>query len=125
MAAEKFFRASGEVWSAAGAILTVKRAFANIAAATTDGAIVAAVASKKIRVLYLREQCGAVATTIVYNSKPAGAGTAISSTHLNQANEKTIEESDHGLFETVSGEGLSATTGAGATTSVDVLYIET
>lgn len=105
--------------------LTVKNAFANIAASTTDGAVVAAVASKKLCVLGLVVEDGATATTIVFNSKPAGAGTAISMTFQNGVNGGAVLSYGPGCwFETVSGEGLSATTGAGSTTGVQVKYVE-
>ena len=69
-----------------GAIaLTPKFAFANIAASTTDGAIIAAVATKKIRVLSWIAVAAATATNITFTSKPAGAGAAKSALlHLGQ-----------------------------------------
>lgn len=110
---------------AGGASLAPKFAFANIAASTTDGAVVAAVASKKIRVLALAAVCGGTATTLVFTSKPAGAGSAISPTYANGANGgEALPFSPVGWFETVAGEGLSATTGAGSTTGVQVVYVE-
>jgi hypothetical protein len=102
-----------------------KRAFANIATATTDGAIVSAVAGKKIRVLAVMAVAGATATTITFNSKPAGAGTAISALFAAGANGLTpLSYNPLGWFETNAGEGLTATTGAGSTTGIQVTYIE-
>ncbi len=110
-----------------GSNLTVKRAFANISAATTDGVVVAAVAGKAIRVIGLAFGCAGTATAVTFNTKPAGAGTAISATFNLGANGGWMfprtQDSDGWLL-TNTGEGLSATTGAGSTTAVQVLYVE-
>ncbi len=99
------------------------RAFEAIAAASTDGAVIAAVTDKKIRVHAVALQCGGTATTAVFNSKPSGAGTAISMQFQNGANGGAVlPESSTGWFETNSGEGLSLTTGAGSTTGVQIIY---
>lgn len=105
--------------------LTPKYAKANIAASTTDGAVVAAVASKKIRVLSFRVMAGGTGTNVTFNSKPGGAGTAISELMACPAN-----GGQHGAFcpvghfETVAGEGLAVTTGPGSTVGVGVVYVE-
>lgn len=115
----------GIVDTASGTVVTPKYAFANVAAATTDGAVVAAVAGKKIRVLGVVFVAGATATTLTFTSKPAGAGSAKSCLFANAANGgASLPVNDQGWFETVAGEGLSATTGAGSTTGVQVVYIE-
>lgn len=103
-----------------------KRAFANIATATTDGSVVAAVAGKKIRVLAVSVTTGATATSTTFNTKPTGAGTAISATFTLGANgSKEMAFNPTGWFETNAGEGLSATTSAaGATTGIHVVYVE-
>lgn len=100
-------------------------AFATVTAGSTDTAVVAAVAGKKIRVHAAVFQCGGTATTAVFNTKPAGSGTAISMTFSNGANGGAVlPESEFGWFETGSGEGLSLTTGAGSSTGVHVIYSE-
>jgi hypothetical protein len=105
--------------------LTVKRAFVNIAASATDGAIVAAVAAHKISVLAVAAVAGATATNLTFNTKPAGAGTAISCLFANGANGgEVLPFNAAGWFESASGEGLSGTTGAGSTTGIVVQYIE-
>lgn len=105
--------------------LTAKYAFANVAAASVDASVVAAVAAKKLRVVALVLVCGASATTVTFNSKPAGAGTAISMQFQNAANGGAVLPFNQaGWFETTAGEGLSATTGAGSTTGVQVVYVE-
>ena len=106
-------------------VLTLKRAKANIAAATTDGSVVAAVSGKKLRVLAAVVMAGGTATNITFNTKPAGAGTAISMLFACGANGGAALPFAHGgWFETSSGEGLSATTGAGSTVGVQVIYVE-
>lgn len=108
-----------------GTAYSVKRAFANVAASTTDSSIISAVASKKLRILSVVLECGATATNITFNTKPAGAGTAISMQFQNGANSGAVlARNEDGWFETNSGEGLTVTTGAGSTTGVQVNYIE-
>lgn len=105
--------------------LTPKFAKANVAASGTDTAVVVAVTSKKIRVLSFRLHAGSTATNITFNTKPAGAGTAISELFALGANGGRAEAFNPcGHFETASGEGLSTTTGSGSTTGVGVVYVE-
>ena len=102
-----------------------RSAVANVAAATTDGAVVTAVAAVKIRVHAILILGATLATTLVFNSKPAGAGTAISpllALGINLA--VAAPFSSAGWFETAAGEGLTATTGAGTTVGVLVVYSE-
>jgi len=104
---------------------TVKFAFANVAAASTDSSIIAAVTSKKIRVLEFRVHAGATATNITFNSKPSGGGVAISELFACAINGGRADGfNPFGHFETVSGEGLTVTTGAGSTVGVGVVYVE-
>jgi hypothetical protein len=105
--------------------LTPKFAFVNVAASQTDAQVVAAVAGKKIRVLALVMVCGGTATTITFNTKPVGAGTAISPLFANGANGgAVIPFNPVGWFETSADQGLSATTGDGSATGVQVVYVE-
>jgi len=104
--------------------LTPIFAFANIAASQTDSNIISAVALKKIRVLSLICITGATATNITFNTKPTIAGSAISMLFANAANGGAVLPfSPIGWFETSIGEGLTATTGAGSTTGVQVVYV--
>jgi hypothetical protein len=108
-----------------GATLTVKRAFANVAASATDSNIVTAVGGKRIRVVAAVFECGATATTITFNSKPAGAGTAVSMQFQNDIySGAVLPFLRPGWFQTTAGEGLTVTTGAGSTTGVQVVYVE-
>lgn len=103
----------------------VKYAFANIATATTDGAIVTAVSGKRIRVLAVVAINAGTATTITFNSKSGGAGTAISAAFQALNNGPILPYAPVGWFQTNSGEGLTATTSAaGSTFGVQVVYVE-
>lgn len=108
-----------------GNILTIKRAFANVAASQTDSNIVSAVASKVIRVLSVVALAGGTATNLTFNTKPGGAGSAISMLFANGANGgEVLPYNKGGWFQTSSGEGLTVTTGAGSTTGIQVMYVE-
>lgn len=105
--------------------LTPKWAFANISSGTTDGSVVAAVTSKKIRPLGFIIMAGGTATNVTLNTKPAGAGSAKTALFACPANGGLVAQFNPvGWFETVSGEGLTATTGAGSTVGIHVLYVE-
>jgi hypothetical protein len=100
-----------------------QQAFANVAQSQTDSAVVAAVSGKKIVVESVVLMAGATATNATFNTKPAGAGSAISLTFQCGANGgATLPDNRHGWFETNVGEGLSLTTGAGSTVGVQVVY---
>jgi hypothetical protein len=97
--------------------------FANIATATTDGQVVAAVSNRRIRVLALAMVCGGTATTATFNTKGSGAGTAISPLFANSANGGAVLPlNDRGWFTTNVGEALTITTGAGSATGILVTY---
>ena len=103
--------------------VTPATALANVAASQTDSSLVSATASQVIRVLALVMVAGATATNITFNTKPAGAGTAISCLFANAANGGAVlPYNPAGWFTTASGEGLTCTTGAGATTGIQVVY---
>lgn len=111
---------SGVLLDEGGVLRQVKRAKASIT--TTDSAIVAAVAGYAIRVLGVVGLCGATASDLVFNSKPAGAGTAISPTLANDAKGgEVLPYCTAGWMQTTVGEGLSAT--STQATGVQVLYI--
>lgn len=100
-------------------------AFANIAASQTDSSIVAARTNMKVRVLALHMSAGGTATNVTFNTKPTGAGTAISPLFALPINgERTLPHSSYNRawLETGKGEGLTVTTGAGATTGILVVY---
>lgn len=104
-------------------------AFANPVGATTDASVVAAVAGKCIRVMgfILSPAATTPPASVVFNSKPAGAGVAITATFGLVAGVPVatggVGEQRSGLFQTVAGEGLTVTTGAGAgAVGVQVVY---
>lgn len=102
----------------------VVRVVANIAASQTDSSLVAAVALMKIRVLWVAMVAGGTATNLTFNSKPAGAGVAISPLFANSANGGAVLEPNmFGWLETLLGEGLTVTTGAGSTTGIMLGYV--
>ena len=103
----------------------MKFAFANVAASQTDSNIVSAVSGKVIRVVQLFALAGATQTNLTFNSKPAGSGVAISPLMYNAiSGGEVLPLTPYGWFETVRGEGLTVTTGAGATTGILIGYIE-
>jgi hypothetical protein len=115
---------SGVVYDEAGVERKVRRAFDNVAASQTDDVLVAAVAGYRIRVLQLYALAGDTATALTFNSKGAGAGTAISPLLANGINGgEVLPFNPHGHFETSPGEGLTVTTGAGAATGIGLQYI--
>jgi hypothetical protein len=99
---------------------SVLTTFRNSAVATTDDPIVAAVAGLRIRVVgFILTTTVTPPASITFNTKPAGAGTAISPAFGLVAN-TTIPVADGQWFQTNIGEGLTVTTGAG-TTAVGVV----
>ena|SRR3990167_9985254 len=106
--------------------------FSNIAPSATDSNIVSAVPGKRIRVVGGWAVAAGTATNITFNTKPTGSGVAISSTIYCGINGGICWPSPDGMptgeppigyFETSVGEGLTATTGAGASVGVTVRYI--
>lgn len=99
-------------------------AWDTIAAGTTDSALVAAVPGRKIRVIqFLINEGSTTPSSVTFNSKGSGAGTAISPTFLYPANGGTTSnEARSGWFETNPGEGLTVSTGAGSATGVLIAY---
>lgn len=99
-------------------------AYVSVAASQTDSAVVAAFTGKRIRVIAAAlNQGDTTPSTVTFTSKPAGSGVAISLAFKGAANALlTLPDIDSGWFQTVVGEGLSVTTGAGSTTGVLVVY---
>lgn len=118
--------ASGQVLAPDGSVLTVKRTFANVAASQTDSNLVTAVPGKKIRVLgYTLHAGDSAGSDVTFNSKPVGAGTAVTSLKNLSANQQMVyPQNEDGWFETTAGQGLTVTTGAGSTTGIDLVYVE-
>lgn len=97
-------------------------AWENVAASQTDEVLVTGVAGNKIRVLeIIINQGTTTASTVVFNSKGSGVGTAIGPTFLYAANGGTSISGSIGWFETKNGEALTVSTGAGSTTGIIVV----
>jgi hypothetical protein len=111
--------------AADGRELVPQYAFANIAASTTDGAIVGATQGARIVVVEYRLHAAATATNVTFNSKPpSAAGTACSELFACGANSGRSELfSQAGHFATAPGHGLTATTGSGSTVGIGVVYV--
>ena len=105
-------------------------AFANPAASQTDatltkeeGGTLAAITNRRIVVLAVFCVAGGTATTLTFNSKGSGAGTAITSLIANAANGGIVlNYNERGWFSTNIGETLTVTTGAGSATGINVVY---
>jgi hypothetical protein len=112
---------TGALVTPAGVVATVKYLNTTVAAAQTDSQLVALVAAKKIRVLALHLDCAGTATVATLQSN----ATAKAGPFNNAASEQTVlPYNPHGWFETAAGQALKITTGAGATTSVTLVYVE-
>lgn len=95
------------------------RTFVNVAASATASSVVAAVPGKVIRVLGVVFVAGGTATNATFNS----ASAAISCLFANAANGGAVlPYAEQGWFQTVPGEALTVTTGAGATTGIQIIY---
>lgn len=118
---------SGTVYDpVSGANLTIKRALKAVPTNTTDSSIIAAVTDKKLRILAIKGFNGATASTITFNTKGSGAGTAISAPFVLPVSiPLDFHPSNMGWLETAAGEAFTATTAAsGATVALQVLYVE-
>lgn len=101
----------------------VQNAWLDVPAATTDAVLVAAVAGRKVRVLsVLVNAVDAGAVTFTFNSKGAGAGTAISPTFKCPVNGGFVLTQSEGWFETIAGEALTITTASASAVAVIISY---
>lgn len=96
--------------------------FINGIGAATDTVIVAASGSRRIRVVGAVVSAGAAAATVQFNSKGAGAGTAISGLINLPINGTVVLPPDANYFTTNAGEGLTVTTVGVGPTAVNVTY---
>lgn len=109
-----------------GDLAEVKRVKFSVAASQTDSALVSAVSGAVLRVISMHVMTGASGpTNFQINTKPGGAGTAISPVYPLAANGGiNLDHNPHGYYVSSSGEGLTITTGAGDTCVGNVLYVE-
>lgn len=99
--------------------------FVNVAAGQTDSPIVAAKTDARIEVLaFFINHGDTTASSVTFNSKGSGAGTAISPLLKYPANGggNFGDAGSAGWFRTNKGEGLTVTTSAGSTTAIGVIY---
>lgn len=98
----------------------------SVAPAATDSSIVAAAgAGLKIYVIMVDMHAGTAASTFQLNSKPAGAGTAISPVYPQIASAQKVIGAGGNPFPayaTNANEGLTATTGAGTGNTVGTVW---
>ncbi len=108
-------------------------AIADIAPSQTDSSLVTKKVGFVNRVIGGFVVAAGTATTIVLNSKGTGSGTAITSTLFCGANggicwpiaaNERIGDPPFGYFESIRGEGITATTGSGTTVGVTLVYIQ-
>lgn len=111
--------AAGYVKDLDGTYVPVKRFSASVNSGTTDGALIAAVAAKRLRILTLQISTGAAVTTVTLGSKPSGSSTAISAAMAIGAS-STVPWlfNPHGEFLTAAAEGFCATTSASGVATV-------
>lgn len=102
----------------------ILNAWDTVAASTTDSLLVAAVSGERIRVRsFIINQGDTTASTVTFNSKGAGAGTAITPALKYGANGGTsVSDNSKGWFSTNIGEALTVSTGSGSNTGLIVTY---
>jgi len=101
--------------------MTPKFVSATITAGATDTTVIAAVASRKLRVIAFVCQCGGVATDLTLES---GTATRIHKVPAGANGGQSLSANPWGWFETTSGAALTATTGAGSSTEITIAYLE-
>lgn len=104
-----------------GTVLTPKFFSETVAASDTDEELVAAVTSKKIRVIALVVQCAGTATTCTFES---GGSTRKHKVPAGANGGQVLPPNPWGWFETAAGESLTVTTGAGSDTEISGVYVE-
>lgn len=110
-----------------GTVLNIRRAFDNIAAATTDDAYIPANPDAAIRIVSLILHAGGTATTVTLRRKTGSdASVAISHTFALAANQSVVLPfNPQGWFQTSDvNQALVITTGAGSTTGITAQFIE-
>lgn len=101
--------------------LTPKFKTVSVAASQTDSELVAAVTSKKLRVLAMVVSAGSTGSTQLFES---GGSTTKFELQPGANGGAVLGFNPVGWFETVAGENLTVTTGAGSTTKYLITYVE-
>lgn len=95
----------------------------SVAASATDSVLVTGIPGRKVRVLGIFINHGdTTSSSVTFNTKPSGSGTAISPALKYAPNGGTSVYSPDGFFESNVGDGLTVTTSAGSTTGLIVQY---
>ena len=112
---------------AKGGVCTIKGSLGQPAAAAVDSNLVTAISGKVIRVVSVLAAGLTAATTLTFNTNPAGAGAGVAITPrfyvINTAN-FILANNELGWFETTVSQGLTCTIGAGSAVDVQIRYIE-
>jgi hypothetical protein len=98
-------------------------AFVNGIGAATDTAVVTAVPGNRIRVIGGYVSAGAASSTVQFNTKPVGVGSAIAGLINLPINGTVVIGEDANDFQSNVGEGLTVTTVGAGPTSVNVSYL--
>lgn len=109
-----------------GQALQIRRAFADVAAGSTDAALIPAEEGMTPRILSLAMVTGGTATTVTLKSKTGEeASVAISPLFANAANGGAVLPfNEHGWFQALqAGDAVTVTTGAGSSTGLLVQFV--
>ena len=101
--------------------LTPKFFSESVTASDTDEELVAAVTSKKLRVIALVAHCAATATDMTFES---GGSTRIHKIPAGANGGQVLPFNPSGWFETTAGSSLTVTTGTGSTCEISGVYVE-
>lgn len=101
--------------------LTPKFFSETVAASDTDEELIAAVVSKKLRVLALVVHCAGTATDSTFES---GGTTRLHKVPAGANGGQVLPFNPVGWFETTSGASLTVTTGTGSATEISGVYVE-
>ena len=100
-----------------------QNAYDAVAASQTDSVLVAAGAGKIVVTSVVINQGDTTPSTVTFNSKGSGAGTAVSPPLKAAANGGfVLPHNESGWFATNKDEALTVTTGAGSTTGIIITY---
>jgi hypothetical protein len=103
------------------ATVTPKFFTETVVASDTDEELIAAVATKRLRIIALVVHCGASATTVTFESSTS---TRIHKVPAGANGGQVLPPNEWGWFQTAVGESLTVTTSAGSDTDISGVYIE-
>lgn len=125
MTLDRLLKVTNELESSAmrigGVQVTPKFVYEAVAASDTDEEIIAAVTSKKLRILSLVLIAGGTATDVTFESSTTTTKFKVT---VGANGGVVLPFNPVGWFETAAGESLTVTTGAGSTIQITATYIE-